>query len=349
MSANTERPSRLDRPVGASLITGFLGSGKTTLLRHLLAHSAMSETAVIVNEFGEIGLDHLLIETALEDAVLMKSGCVCCTLRGDLVDTLASLRGRRTRGEIPPFRRVVIETTGLADPAPILHALMADPSVAPYYRTECVVTTVDAVHALGQLADHYESAKQAAVADRIVLTKTDLAPARTADEVAARLHALNPAAPVLRVVNGEIEPAALFGVSESERNYAGFDFESMVRGSRTGNHSHDHGPEDDHSHGIDSFCLVRDQPVRWPALKAWLEALASLRGPDLLRLKGIVAVEGRSRPVIIHGVQHVLHAPRELPDWPDGDRRTRIVFITRNIARGAIETLFDAAVGGGSA
>jgi G3E family GTPase len=264
MSANTERPSQLDDPVAASLITGFLGSGKTTLLRHLLAHSAMSDTAVIINEFGEIGLDHLLIETALEDAVLMKSGCVCCTLRGDLVDTLGSLRDRRTRGEIPPFRRVVIETTGLADPAPILHTLMADPSVAPYYRAERVVTTVDAVHALGQLAEHYESAKQTAVADRIVLTKTDLASARTVDEIVACLHALNPAAPVLCVVNGEIEPAALFGVSESERNHAGIDIERMVRASRTGDHGHDHGTNDEHPHGIDSFVSCEIIPYAGP-------------------------------------------------------------------------------------
>jgi G3E family GTPase len=304
---------------------------------------------VIINEFGEIGLDHLLIETAFDDAVLLKSGCVCCTLRGDLIDTLASLLDRRMRGEISRFRRVVIETTGLADPAPILHALMADPAVIPHYRLDCVVTAVDAVNALGQFAEHYESVKQAAVADRLVLTKIDLASARIADEVAVRLNAINPSAPVLRVVNGEIEPMALFGDPKTVRDNVGIDVENLLRAARDEPHGHTHGVNGNHHHGIDSFCLVRDRPVRWSALKSWLEALVSLRGPDLLRLKGIVAVEGRSRPVVIHAVQHVLHPPRELTAWPDGDRRTRIVFIARNIARHAVEASLNAVVSAGSA
>jgi len=335
VSAPEPRAPLPNEPIGGSLITGFLGSGKTTLLNRLLRHPGMGDTAVIVNEFGEIGLDHLLIETALDSAVLLKSGCLCCTLRGDLVDTLASLYDRRRRAEVPAFRRVLIETTGLADPAPILHALMADPAVTRHYRMDHVITTVDAVNALGQLAEHYESAKQAAVADRLVLTKCDLASPAGIGAVTARLRALNATAPILRAVDGAIEPDALFGPSTEERA-------SRVPGTEP--HAHAHGAHDGHHHGISSFVLVRDEPLPWPALARWLESLASLRGPDLLRVKGIVNVQGRSRPVVIHAVQHVLHPPRELSDWPDGDRRSKIVFITRAIGEAALEKSFRAAV-----
>jgi G3E family GTPase len=324
-------------PIGGSLITGFLGSGKTTLLNRLLRHPGMGETAVIVNEFGEIGLDHLLIETALDNAVLLKSGCLCCTLRGDLVDTLASLFERRRRAEVPAFRRVLIETTGLADPAPIVHALMADPDVTRHYRLDHVITTVDAVNALGQLAEHYESAKQAAVADRLLLTKTDLASAGDIAAVIARLQALNATAPILRVVDGTIEPNALFGAVIAGRD---------PRALEAVPDDHAHETDGGHHHGIASFCLVRDEPLPWPPFARWLESLASLRGSDLLRVKGIVHVRGRSKPVVIHVVQHVLHPPRELQSWPDDDRRSRIVFITRNIDQAALETSFRAGITG---
>ena len=326
-----------NEPIAASLITGFLGSGKTTLLNRLLQHPGMGETAVIVNEFGEIGLDHLLIETALDNAVLLKSGCLCCTLRGDLVDTLASLFDRRRRGEVPRFRRVLIETTGLADPAPILHALMGDPGVTRHYRCDHVVTTVDAVNALGQLATHYESAKQAAVADRLVLTKSDIASAAAITALRERLRGLNATAPILTVVQGAIEPDALFGPTQGGWEAAAFGLAP---------HEHEDDGHDDHRHGISSHCLTPEAPLPWTRFSRWLEALAALRGPDLLRVKGIVAVEGRSRPVVIHAVQHVLHPPRELPDWPDADHRSRIVFITRNITPAALETSFRAAVAG---
>jgi G3E family GTPase len=324
-----------NEPIGGSLITGFLGSGKTTLLNSLLRHSGMSDTAVIVNEFGEVGLDHLLIETALDNAVLLKSGCLCCTLRGDLVDTLMSLFDRRRRGEVPAFRRVLIETTGLADPAPILHALMADPGVTRHYRMDHVITTVDAVNALGQLSEHFESAKQAAVADRLVLTKSDLVSPRDISAITVRLRTLNASAPILSAVNGAIEPDALFGAPAESRALPAPEIEP---------HAHAHEAHDDHHHGIASCVLVYDEPLPWPRLAQWLEAVASLRGPDLLRVKGIVHVQGRTRPVVVHAVQHVLHSPRELQDWPDADRRSRIVFITRNVDEAALEKSFRAAV-----
>ncbi|HUZ75513.1 MAG TPA: GTP-binding protein [Stellaceae bacterium] len=330
-----------DRAVPATLITGFLGSGKTTLLNGLLAHPGMADTAVIVNEFGEIGLDHLLIETAFEDAVLLKSGCICCTVRGDLVDTLAGLAARRQSGAIAPFSRVVIETTGLADPAPILHTLMAEPALAPLYRLDRVVTTVDAANALAQFDAHFEAAKQAAVADRIVLTKTDLVTAPVAAQVMARLAALNPDAPVVVAIQGRIEPDALFAPAPPR--------DRLAVTAALGHGHHDHGHADDaahlaHHHGISTVALVHDAPVSWPALSAWLGAVASLKGPDLLRVKGIVNVAGRAGPVVIHGVQHVFHPPVERARWPDGDRRTRMIFITRNIAASTLAKSFAAAV-----
>jgi G3E family GTPase len=335
VSDTDPRASIPNEPIGGSLITGFLGSGKTTLLNSLLRHPGLGDTAVIVNEFGEIGLDHLLIETSLDSAVLLKSGCLCCTLRGDLVDTLTSLFDRRQRGEVPAFRRVLIETTGLADPAPILHALMADPAVTAHYRMDHVITTVDAVNALGQLAEHYESAKQAAMADRLVLTKTDLASPTVIAAVTARLRTLNAEAPILRVVNGGIEPDVLFRGSQEA---------PIFRQLESGPHDHAHEAHDDHQHGVGSYYLVQEEPLPWPRFAQWLEALASLRGPDLLRVKGIVHVQGRPRPVAVHAVQHVLHSPRELQDWPDADHRSRIVFITRNIVGAALEQSFRAAI-----
>jgi G3E family GTPase len=334
-------------PWPATLITGFLGSGKTTLLNGLLAHPAMGDTAVIVNEFGEIGLDHLLIETAFEDAVLLKSGCVCCTVRGDLVDTLASLADRRKRGEIPPFARVAIETTGLADPAPILHLLMGEPSLTPLYRLDRVVTTVDAVNALAQLDAHYEASKQAALADRLVLTKTDLVTADERARVLARLAALNPAAPVSPVVMGRIEPAMLFDDAPADSGLRQDRFAAAAHFDHE--HEHDAADPDHHArhHGISTVSLVHDAPVAWPALQRWLVAVASLRGPDLLRIKGIVQVEGRAGPVVIHGVQHVFHPPVELGRWPSADRRTRITFITRNIAASQLANSFASAMAAG--
>jgi len=331
--------------IPGTLITGFLGSGKTTLLNALLKHEQMRDTAVIVNEFGAVGLDHLLIETAFEDAVLLKSGCICCTTRGDLVDTLGDLFERRARGAIPRFGRVVIETTGLADPAPILHMLMADPAVAERYRLDRVLATIDAVNASDQLQRQYEPAKQAAIADRLVLTKTDLASSREIDAVTTRLRALNPTAPILRAIGGAIDPSCLFDPLEGGAPRV----EMMVgTGDSHPGHPHDHAHHDhdeaEHLHGIASWSLVHREPVDWRRLAIWLEALVSLRGPDLLRLKGIVALVGRARPIVVHAVQHVLHPAIELDHWPDAEHGSRIVFITRNIARDALEASFRASV-----
>jgi G3E family GTPase len=330
-----------------TLITGFLGSGKTTLLNGLLAHPGMADTAVIINEFGEIGLDHLLIESAFEDAVLLKSGCICCTVRGDLVDTMSSLIERRDRGEIPPFSRVAIETTGLADPAPILHTIMAEPKLQPLYRVDRVVTTVDAANALSQLDNHYEAAKQAALADRLILTKTDLVTDAVRAAVLERLNALNPLAPIAIVVQGQVTPGIIFDDDPPGPDLRAGRMAAAAALGHEHRHDNDHGGDPDHMahhHGISTVAVTRDEPVEWPKLRAWLTALASLKGPDLLRVKGIVHVAGRAGPVVIHGVQHVFHPPVELKAWPDADRRTRIVFITRNIKAEALAQSFTAAM-----
>ncbi len=327
---------RNEAALPVSVLTGFLGSGKTTLLNRLLQHPGLADTAVIVNEFGEIGIDHLLVETALEDAVLLKSGCVCCSIRGDLVDTLLQLASRRDHGEIPEFARVVVETTGLADPAPVLQTLLGEPSVTERFRLGNVIATVDAVNGLGQLATYGEPERQAAAADRLVITKTDLAAAGQVAALVTHLKQLNPLSPVYEIANGEIDPDLLIGDDgPGERRLD----PGWAEDAGAHNH-HVHGAEGD----VESFCIVRDAPIEAPALRRWLGSLMSLRGADLLRIKGIVNVAGSDRPVVIQGVQHLFHPPAMLDAWPGGDRRTKIVFITRNIPRDGVERALDAVI-----
>ncbi|MFT6582109.1 MAG: CobW family GTP-binding protein [Alphaproteobacteria bacterium] len=312
--------------IPVSIITGFLGSGKTTLLNHLVKQPGMSDTAVIVNEFGEIGLDHLLIEQAFEDTVLLQNGCICCSIRGDLVDTLESLNAQVGRGEIPPFARVIVETTGLADPAPVLQTLMTNERLQTRYTLDGVVATVDAVNGAGQLDEFAEPVKQAAIADHLFITKSDLAGQHATDELTKRLLALNPNAPITPIEHGVADPDLLFGngpIAEPSR----------LRRQTPVLHEHVHN----HDSGIQTFAIVHNAPLPWAAVRAWLESVASLRGADLLRMKGILNVAGRAGPVIIHGVQHVFHPPVELPEWPNNDRTTRIVFITRNIDKAGLE------------
>jgi len=313
--------------IPVAVLTGFLGSGKTTLLGHLVRQPEFARTAVIINEFGEIGLDHELIETSEESFVQLQTGCLCCTIRGDLVLTLDDLLRRREAGAVPPFERVVIETTGLADPAPILQALMTDAALADRLALAGVVTTVDAVNGLGTLARQQEAVKQVAVADRLVLTKCDLMP--LSDDLRARLAGLNATAPMLVAQLGRIDPARLFDAVPRANGLQAWLAE----------HAHVH----DHLTGIESYCITRDEPIRAVALTLLLETLAEHCGPDLLRVKGILNIaESPERPAVIHGVQHVFHPPAWLERWPSADRRSRIVFITRGIPRAWIERLLAA-------
>ena len=360
-------------PIPISVLTGFLGSGKTTLLGKLLRHPGMAKTAVIINEFGEIGLDDLLVQGELlnhvdpEGAtqfVKMNSGCLCCTVRGDLEVALRELYLKRVRGQVPEFKRVVIETTGLADPAPILHTLMDDPVLAAYYRLDGVVTTVDAVNAETQLGAQFESVKQIAVADRLILTKTDIADPAGVAALRTRLAAINPAAPVVVAKLGEADPASLFdaGLYNPETKTADVRrwlAEEAYAAKKGHDHSHDHGHGHDHGHDHDhgdghahdhdhldvnrhddrirAHCLTVDAPMDWDVVASWLGSLAQSRGADLLRMKGIVNIAGEEQPVVVHGVQHLFHPPARLPAWPDGDRRSKFVFITREIARADLE------------
>ena len=330
-----------------NLITGFLGSGKTTLLKRILQSPLLAGTAVLINEFGEVGLDHELLERIDDTMVLLQSGCLCCTIRGELSVAIRDLHERRERGTIPPFQRLVIESTGLADPLPILTTITADPVLRHHYRLGLVVTTVDAVNGLSQLERQPESLKQAVVADRLVLTKTDLASPESVARLTASLHRLNPLAPLVSPAEDGLDPAALFGndlfdvESKSAEVQRWFDSERLAL--LHAGHPHHHGPNR-HGSGIEAFALTFERPLDWTAFGLWLSMLLNRHGETILRVKGILSIEGETAPVAIHGVQHLVHAPLHMMRWPGDDRRTRIVFICKGMDTGAIKRSFAAFV-----
>ncbi len=332
-----------------TVLTGFLGSGKTTLLNALLKHPDMGETAVLINEFGEIGLDHLLVEKIDDDIILLNSGCLCCTVRGDLVTAMRDLYFKRVRGDVPEFSRLLIETTGLADPAPILHTLMTDALISSRYRLDGIVTTIDAVNAPDQLTRQPEAAKQAAVADRLVLTKTDLIDAEALAALRDRLHALNPAAPVILADHGQVEPAALFDAGlfnarQKHPDVARWLSEEAYKSDHDHGHHHHHDVNR-HDAQIAAFSLSFAAPLAWESFVQAMELLIASKGADILRLKGVLNIEGEDRPVVVHGVQHVFHPPTTLAVWPEGDRRSRLVVITRSISRAVVADLLAATLG----
>jgi len=331
-----------------NLLTGFLGSGKTTVLQRLLRSPRMSRTAVLINEFGEVGLDHLLVQQVDEPVVLLESGCICCTIRSDLSSALRDLLGRRDRGEIPAFDRVVIETTGLADPGPILYTLLSEPVIQHHFRLGNVIATVDAVNAALHLGNNPEGIKQVAAADRLLITKTDLAEPAQVTAVRQVLEQINPSAEVWDALQDPWDADALLEVRPPARSV----MPEVTRFSATAAD----GPKvtaaqpyvkalRQHSENVASFCLVLEQPLDWTAFGIWLSMLLNRYGNDVLRVKGILQVQGSDAPVFINAVQHIVHPPQHLERWPSQDQRSRIVFITRGMDHARLRRSLEAFCG----
>lgn len=343
-----------------TLLSGFLGSGKTTLLNHLVRQPELADALVIINEFGEMSLDHALVAHSTENLVMeMSSGCLCCTIRGDLVKTLRDITWRFSREGKRLFRRVLIETTGLADPAPIIHTLMTDPQIAPKYRLDGIVATIDMATGSSTLDQHTEAIKQAAMADTLLLTKSDLTTDEQRAALLSRLDNINPAAPRWEVHNGVIVPERVLDLGLFSTDGKTPDVERWLReeayaeASPQGHahHEHDRGHEYAHHHHHDmnrhgdhirAFCFAVDEPISEDRITAWLGMLMSFVGRDILRVKGILNVEKQDVPIVIHGVQHIFHPPVPLPAWPSEDRRSRLVFITYDVGREIVEDTFQA-------
>jgi len=310
-----------DRPT-LVLVGGFLGAGKTTLLRHFLATPEGQGTAVVVNEFGATGIDDALVRSSADETVLLGNGCLCCITRSDLQQALRRMVIERERGELPDFNRIVIETSGLADPSPILQTFATDRALGEVFHVEVVVTVVDAESGGDTLSWSSEARRQVILADRLVVTKTDIAGEGAVEALAAQLRALNPGAEILEAVNGELDPSRLTEPADDLRN-------AFVA-------------EAAHSDGIGSFVVTQNEPMPWPAFAKAMDTLMALRGPDLLRVKGFLDVEGCQGPVVVQFVQHLAHPPVELAVWPDGNRQSRVVFITKNISESQVRDLFKA-------
>ncbi|HEY5363676.1 MAG TPA: GTP-binding protein [Aestuariivirga sp.] len=339
----------MHEPIPTAVITGFLGAGKTTLLNQMLKDPLLTNACVVINEFGEVGIDHLLVEKSDDNIVELSSGCLCCTIRGDLIDTLGELLAKRDAGSIKAFDRIVIETTGLADPAPVLHVLMRDELLLRRLRLEGVITVVDGVNGNATLDAHPEAVKQVAVADRIVLTKLDLLQGIEGEEkmfaITARLRALNPTARLLTTHRGEATAErllnmGLFDAATKSLNVQGWlNDEALLRPHH---HAHDVSRHDAH---IRSFALRDERAISPQGLEMFLEMLTAFHGPNLLRVKGLLKLSDQpDRPLAIHGVQHVFHPPVRLSAWPDGKAETRLVFIVKDIEKEQIENLFQALV-----
>ncbi|WP_349365917.1 MAG: GTP-binding protein [Nitratireductor rhodophyticola] len=342
----------MSRTIALTLVTGFLGAGKTTLINRLLRDPALSDTAVIVNEFGAVGIDHLLVEEASDGIIELSDGCLCCTVRGALVDTLLGLDERLADGRADSLKRVVIETTGLADPVPVLQALAAHPALAARYRLDGVVTLVDAMHGRETLEAHEEARHQVAVADRLLLTKTD---AVVADALSGLESYLAKLAPGLQPLVAEgMEAAAIIDCSALDIGAraagASRDAQPYHHHDHDHDHGHDHGHDHHHDHGhsaaYDTILLTHDRPIPGPALDNFLDLLRSQCGPQILRLKGIVELHGQpDRPLVVQGVRQVLHEPRLLAKWPDDTRGVRLVIIGTGLDEAYVKGLFSAFMG----
>jgi G3E family GTPase len=343
-----------DRKIPVIVITGFLGSGKTTILNHIVHQPDMKATAVIVNEFGEIGIDHLLVETSEENMIEINNGCICCTVRGDLADKLGSLSMWLDTGHVPQVDRVIVETTGLADPAPIMHTLMTDEDLLNRYRLESVITVVDGIAGASSIDRFSEAMKQAAIADHLVISKGDLVDSHSSpaalEALRKRLRQVNPRAALHEAVNGAIDMSILDVKASDDAEAAFHDFSDWVAAAESScddpdchdhDHAHGHGHAHQHTHdegGITSFVVRLDKPVDQKAFNDFLQELVIEFGEYLLRMKGILNVAGTpEKPAVIHGVQHVMFPVTWLEGWPDDSRESKLVFITQGLDRRVIQ------------
>lgn len=324
MDKHGAQPGRPPEHLPVSIITGFLGSGKTTLLNQLVQHPKMENVAVLVNEFGEIGLDHLLIETITEEIVLLQSGCICCQINGDFVSTLTDLYEKRLAGDIREFSHVLVETTGIANPAPIIQSLISNQRLVSHYRLGTVVATVDTVLGESQLGEFKETVRQVALADKLLFTKIDLSDQAQRDSLTGIVRQLNPNASISEVANGSIEPSEVFIET------------SPLAGRKPNEIAAWLGKE--HTNSISSFSITLEGAFEWSEFVDWFDDLLFSRSRQILRVKGLLKVAGKSGPVVIQSVQHMLYPPIELERWPDSKRESALVFITCNLSRTAIDT-----------
>lgn len=340
--------------IPVTIITGFLGAGKSTLLNRLLRDPDMKDAAVIINEFGEVGIDHLLVEASGDSMVELSNGCLCCTVRGELTDTLVYFREALADGRIKALKRVVIETTGLADPAPVIQSIIGATDISRDFSVDGVITLVDAVNGLSTLDNHEEARRQAAVADRLILSKQTLAQRSAISALKTRLRTLNPFA---EIIDGDADEAGRYamlscGLYDPTTKIA--DVSRWLHDEA--HHHHDHGQDGhdhDHDHhhhhdeAIQSFSIVHDRPIDPAALGMFVDLLRSAHAEKLLRMKAVVQLtDDPDRPLVLHGVQAIFHQPERLPAWPDPeDRRTRMVLITRDLPAEFVQSLFDAFTG----
>jgi G3E family GTPase len=345
--------------IPVSILTGFLGTGKSTLLNRILKDPGMREAAVIINEFGDVGIDHLLVESSGDAIIELSDGCLCCTVRGELVDTLATLMDGMQTGRLKPVKRIVVETTGLADPAPVMQAIMGNPVIATNFDLDGIVTVVDAVNGLSTLDNHEEARRQVAVADRLIVSKLRIDGAASMEALSARLRILNPRSPILDADADETGRAAVLVNGLYDPGSKTADVRRFLHDEQSG-HDHSHGHDHHHDHpgqdphdvnrhdaSIGSFSIVEEQPIDPMALEMFIDLLRSAHGERLLRMKAIVALSDRpDQPVVLHGVQKIFHPPVRLPAWPDpDDRRTRMVVITKDLPESFVHDLFNAFLG----
>ena len=341
--------SSFSKNITITVLTGFLGSGKTTILTSLLKQKQMANVAIIINEFGEVGLDHDLIETTDENVIELQNGCICCTIQGDLKKTLLYLLKKMEKGEITPFNHVIIETTGLADPVPIIHTLMTSLDLQRIYSIDGVITVVDSINGQSTYKAYEEAVKQTAFADRIILSKTDIADKGTVNSLTKRIKAINPKVTIIKSDKNSLPVSKLLGLNDYNPQEKDWNVREWleIEKNKSSNHLHNHHGHHHHEHDVNrhgedikTFAMVTSQPVSMTSVNFFLELLMSQMGENILRIKGILDIKGQSRPAVIHGVQHVFHPLEWLEKWPSNDKQSRLVFITKNINKDTIDDLF---------